>query len=235
MTHSITESEITKLARELGTDPSEFAFLAGSSPEALRTIRYSIAARLDEPHRPMFRRLARASALVPVALAATIATRFFGPMLCGAVASEIAAERAAGMIAHLPMKFVADVTPYINPRMSGALIKGIELSILVPVMTELVERRDLVTISRLVEAATQEQVQASADLIEDPADLLAVYLFAESTKSLDAMLAAIDDDRLAAVLGAAREADLADVLAEVFNGLSAPGRNRVDAVSDRFA
>lgn len=230
MTHSITESEITKLARELGTDPSELAFLTDSSPEALRTIRYRIAGSLDEPHRPMFRRLARASAIVPVALAATIATRFFGPMLCGAVASELAADRAATMVGHLPMKFVADVTPYINPRTSGALIKGIELSILVPVMKELVQRRDMVTISRLVEAATQPQVQASADLIEDPADLLAVYLFAESNQSLDAMIAAIDDDRLAAVVAAAQDADLADVLAEVFTGLSEPGRRRVEQI-----
>jgi hypothetical protein len=229
VTHSITESEITKLARELGTEPSEFAFLAGSTPEALRNLRYCIAARLDEPHRPMFRRLARASSLVPVALGASIATRFFGPMLCGAVASELAADRAASFIGHLPMKFVADVTPYVNPRTSEAMIKGIELSILVPVMKELLRRRDLVTVSRLVEAATQEQVQASADLIEDPADLLAVYLFAESNQALDAMIAAIDNDRLASVVVAAREADLDDVLAEVFSGLSEPGRRRVEA------
>ncbi|MRH90550.1 hypothetical protein GFY24_24425 [Nocardia sp. SYP-A9097] len=115
MTNLAARAEVVKLARELDTAPENLAFLLDSDPTAIRRVRQRMHRSLDAPYRPMFQRLAKVSALVPNSLAIAIATRYFGPMLCGMIASSLTPERAVGLIGHVPVDFLADLAPYVDP------------------------------------------------------------------------------------------------------------------------
>ncbi|GAB0107241.1 hypothetical protein JMUB6875_62350 [Nocardia sp. JMUB6875] len=211
MTSLASRAEVVKLARELQVAPEDLGFLLDSDPVALRRLRRGMYRALDEPYRPMFERLARVSGYLPNSLAVTIATRFFGPMLCGMVASSLSPDRAVDLIGHVSVEFLADVAPYVDPDAATPIVQRFDTDILVPVLRELLRRKDYVTLARFIVATSDEQLLAVLPYIDSGEDLLMVAFNAELDTVADRfefVLADLDDDRIRDLLRAGYEKDL---------------------------
>lgn len=203
-------AEVVKLARELHVPAEDLAFLLDSDEAAVRRFRRGIHHALDAPHRPMFQLLARVSALIPNTLAVGIATRFFGPMLCGMMASSLSPERAVALIGHMPVEFLADAAPYVDPEAAAPIVKEFDTDVLVPVMAEMLRRKDFVTLARFLVSATDQQILDVVPHIESGADMLSVAFNAELDSVSDRfepVLAALPEERIRAILEAAHDRD----------------------------
>ncbi len=98
MTESLSHrAEVLRLARVLGVEPDELAFLAGAPTEALAQLRNTVLDRLLERSRQEFERAVALADKIPRALAATLAQRAMGPVLGGRAAALITAEMAADL------------------------------------------------------------------------------------------------------------------------------------------
>ena len=208
MTTLATRAEIVKLARELMIEPDDIAFLEGASPEALRQFRNSVRRQIDAPHKKMLGALAKASSLIPNSISATIATRHFGPMLCGMVAAELPPEKAKAMIGHLDVDFLADVCPYIDPDAATPIIRTLDTSVMEPVMKVLLSRKDYVTMARFIGALTEAQLRAIVPLVESGKDILMAAFNAEDMNRFDVVLADLPVTRLRGIIQAAVDNDL---------------------------
>ncbi|WP_157514064.1 hypothetical protein [Nocardia concava] len=211
MTSLASRAEVVKLARELHITPEDLDFLLDSDPVALRRLRRGMYRALDAPYRPMFERLAWVSGMIPNSLAVTIATRFFGPMLCGMVASSLSPDRAVDLIGHVPVEFLADVSAYVDPDAATPIVQRFDTDVLVPVLRELLRRKDYVTLARFIVATSDAQLLAVLPYIESGEDLLMVAFNAELDTVADRfefVLANLEDDRIRDVLRAGYEKDL---------------------------
>ncbi|TSD96071.1 hypothetical protein FOS14_17080 [Skermania sp. ID1734] len=207
MTSLAARAEVIKLARELIAEPSDVEFLREAPPEAVREFRRAAAKQLNAPHRQMFRKLALASNLVPNPIAVKIATRYFGPMLCGMVAAELSADRAAKLIGHVPVDFLADTTRYIDPDAATPLIRALNTDIMTPTMMELLRRKDYVTLARFIGAVTDEQLLAVIPLVESGEDLLMTAFNAEVMDRFEVAMADLPEDRIQSIIQAAVDND----------------------------
>lgn len=211
MTSLASRAEVVKLARELHLAPEDLGFLLDSDPVALRRLRQGMYRALDAPYRPMFERLARVSGLIPNSLAVAIATRFFGPMLCGMVASSLSPDRAVALIGHVPVEFLADLAPYVDPDAAAPIVERFDTDVLVPVLRELLRRKDYVTLARFIVAASDEQLLAVVPYVDSGEDLLMVAFNAELDRVADrfeVVLADLAEDRIRDLLRAGYEKDL---------------------------
>ncbi|MBF6328126.1 hypothetical protein [Nocardia transvalensis] len=236
MTNLEARAEVIKLARELLVEPGELRFLEDAAPEAIRTFRKDVHRRLDAPHRPMFQRLARVSALVPGPLAVRIAMRFYGPMFVGMVATEVPPERAVGLIGHVPTQFLADATPYVDPDAAGPILHGLPTETMIPTMLELLRRKDYVTLARFVAAASDELIFEVLPHIESGEDLLLIGFNAEVADvagRFDTILGALPPDRLRSLVQAAVDTDRFVETLTILQFLRAPTLTRIaDTTAD---
>ncbi|MFE3187573.1 hypothetical protein ACFXHA_01105 [Nocardia sp. NPDC059240] len=211
MTSLAARAEVVKLARELQVAPADLGFLLESDPAAVRRVRQGMYRALDAPYRPMFGRLAKVSGLIPNSLAIAIATRFFGPMLCGMVASSLSPERAAALIGHVPLPFLCDVAPYVDPDAATPIVQCFDVDVMVPVLREMLRRKDYVTLARFIVAASDAQLRAVLPYVESGEDMLMVAFNAELdavADRFDLVLMEMPDDRIRGVLQTAHEQDL---------------------------
>jgi hypothetical protein len=227
-----SRAEVIKLARVLQTEPERLDFLEGAAPEAIRAFRRSVHQRLDAPHRPMFQRIARVSALVPGTLAVRIAMRYYGPMFVGMVATEVPPERAADLIGSIPPEFIADAAPYVDPEAVGPIVRALPTEAMLPAMREMLRRKDYVTLARFVSAVSDELILAVLPFIESGADLLMIVLNSEIgdvAGRFDVVLTKVADDRIRSLVQAAADAGLFAETLTFLQFLSPPTRARIAA------
>ncbi|MVU78615.1 hypothetical protein GPX89_15335 [Nocardia sp. ET3-3] len=211
MTSLAARAEVVKLARELHVAPEDLAFLLDSDPTAVRRVRQGMYRALDARYRPVFEGLAKVSGLIPNSLAIAIATRFFGPVLCGMVASSLSPDRAAALIGHVPLDFLADVAPYVDPEAATPIVRRFDTEVMVPVLRELLRRKDHVTLARFLVAASDAQLLAVLPAIESGEDMLMVAFDAELdtvSDRFELVMSRLPEDRIREVLQVAFEKDL---------------------------
>lgn len=207
MSKLAARAEVIKLARELSVDPGQLDFLRDATPLEIRRFRERICAELDAPHRPMFRKLAAASKLLPNPVTVKIAMRFFGPMLCGMVASELTADRASALLNHIPVDFLADATQYVDPVAAIPIIQGLDTEKMVPTMQELLRRKEYVTLARFLGAVTDEQLLAVVPLVQTGEDLLMTGFYAEVTDRFETVVSQLPEERIRSIVQAAVDLD----------------------------
>lgn len=233
MTTLAARAEVIKLARALAVEPERLDFLREAPAADVRRFRERLMAELDAPHRPMFRKLAGASKLLPNALTAKIAMKYFGPMLCGMVASELEPDRAAALMHHIPVDFLADATVYVDPVAADSIVKGLDTEKMVPTMRELLRRKEYVTLARFLGAVTDEQLLAVVPLVESGEDLLMTGFYAEATDRFETVLAELPDARIRSVAQAAVDLDAFAEALTLMQHLTPPTRSRVaDAAAE---
>lgn len=204
--HLEATAEITKLGRLLDVDADELGFLADVAPAALRTFRTRATDLLFDRDADRLHRVAAASRLVPVAIAAKAAELAFGPLLCAAVAGLVEPDRGVAIAERLPTQFLAQTAIQLDPRRTVPLLGAVPPAVVADVGRELLRLGDYVTMGRFVGVLPEASLRAAAAVMSD-ADLLRIAFLLEDKSRVDELIDLVED-RLASIVAAAHEHDL---------------------------
>ena len=192
-------AEIAKLARLLGRDPDQLAYLAAVPAADVRELREHITETLFSAGAGPLGRLAAASRLLPVGLVATMAERVFGPVLSARIATLIEPDRAVQMAAKLPTPFVAEIACELDPRRAHEVIARIPAQQVADVSRVLVERSEFVTMGRFVGHLDPAATKAAVGVMDDHC-LLQVGFVLERKESFRDVFDLLSDGRLRSVI-----------------------------------
>jgi hypothetical protein len=198
------QAEVMKLARLLGREPDELAYLERLDPKDLRALRDGVTETLYDAHGSSLGRLAAASRLLPAGLVATIGQRAFGPLLSARLAGLLDTDKAVDVATKLPPPFLADVAVELDPRRASELIAAIAPAIIGQVTAELTARREYVTMGRFVGHLSDEAIAAALATMDDEAVLRVAFVL-EDRAQLSRLFAKLPASRSAGVIAAAAD------------------------------
>lgn len=202
-----TQAEIVKLARLLETEPERLRYLVSVSPHDLARFRDQVADALYARTAGGLRRMAAASRVMPGALAAAIAGRVLGPMLCARLAGMIEPDRAVDIAKRLPPEFLADVAVHIDPRRASDVVARLPTPLVLQGAAELVRRREYVAMGRFVGHLPGDTIRIAIGEIDEQS-LLRVAFVMEGKERLDHVISLFPDERIGGILDAAEEEGL---------------------------
>ena len=195
-------AEILRLARLLGRDPAQFAYLETIELADLRALREQTIELLWDADGASLGRLAAASRMLPAALTATIAQRAFGPLLAARIADRLEPARAVDIAAKLPTEFLADLATDLDPRRASAVLELIPSRQIAAVTRVLVARGEHVTMGGFVGHLGDDAIEAALAETDD-ATLLRVGFVMDDKARLPRLFALLGEDRLDALFAAA--------------------------------
>ncbi|UGY90818.1 hypothetical protein [Streptomyces gobiensis] len=198
-------AESQKIARLLSIDdPEELAFLRTLPAGELRRFREQTAAALHDRAPDLLDRIARATKLVPTAVAAAISQKALGPQLAAAVAGRLEPARAADIIDKLPVSFTAQACAHLDPRRIQDIVDRLDEDLVVRIAVTLAERADHLTMGRFVGHLRDAALERIITLIDDPA-ILRIGYFIDTPERLDPVLALLGSERLESLIGSAAD------------------------------
>lgn len=219
-----SSAEILKLARLLGVDEADLAFLGELPAGDLRAFRESATDVLFDTGRHLLAKVGAAAKLLPSPLVATIAQRAFGPLLCARAAGAVDPAKAVDVAKRLPADFLADTTIELDPRRVAAIISRVPSDLAVGVARVLGERREFVTMGRFLAFVPDDTVAAAIGALDDEVLLRTAFVL-EHKDRLDHTLGLLPPERLPGILRCAAELglwpealDLLDHLSDVRRG-----------------
>jgi hypothetical protein len=220
-------AEVLKLARLLGREPGELAYLERLPPADLRALRDGVTETLYDANGSALGRLAAASRLLPAGVTATIGQRAFGPLLSARLAGLLETAKAVDVATKMPPPFLADVAVELDPRRASDLIASIAPALIGQITAELVARREYVTMGRFVGHLSDEAIAASLATMDDEAVLQVAFVL-EDRAQLKRLLGKLPKERWAGVIAAAERERLWLEALDMLNHLSK--RQRKDMV-----
>jgi hypothetical protein len=213
-----SHAEVMKLARLLGREPDQLAYLERLAPADLIALRDSVTETLYDAHGSTLGRLAAASRVLPSGLTATIGQRAFGPLLSARLAGLLDTDKAVDVATKLPPPFLADVATELDPRRASDLISSIAPALIGQVTAELVARREYVTMGRFVGHLGDEAIAAAVAAMDDEAVLQVAFVL-EDKSQLPRLFAKLPKGRPAGIVAAAEEEGLWLEALELLNHL----------------
>lgn len=193
--------ELAALARILGVSVDEVAHLALEA-EALQTVRSSVSAALFDASRPVLKRVAAASRLLPDRSVAAIGEQIFGPLLCARTVGLLAPKHALSIALRMPDGFLADTSSQLDPREAQALLVALPVARVVAVAKILNARGDHLTLARFVEHLPIETIAAVMASIPDEVALFRIAMYVESMTRVGELMRLLSEDRLRALVAA---------------------------------
>jgi hypothetical protein len=225
-------AEVIKLARLLSVDDGELAFLEALPPSELRQFREQATNRLFDAGARMLGRVGAAARLVPSGVAATIAQRSFGPLLCARAAGTVDTDKAIDVAKRLPPEFLADVTVEIDPRRVADIIANVPESLVVPVARELGRREEHVTMGRFIAYVPDHAIAAAIGALDDEAMLRTAFVL-EDKDRIDHAIGLLPPERLPGILRRASELGIWPEALDLLDHLSEERRGPIaDVVAD---
>jgi hypothetical protein len=194
-----TRAELVKLARALGTTTEGVAFAAVLPHEDIRRVRERVVATLYDEHRAAYQRVAAITRVLPTAVNVRITLRAFPPLLAARVAGEMTPDRAAELANRMPVEYLAEACVHLDPRRAGPLVQRIRPERVLGVVMELIDRREFLTLGRLLDAATEGVIHDVATTVSTEA-LLRIGFYAESGDQLTRAVALLPPARLRGVV-----------------------------------
>ena len=207
MTALAARAEVIKLGRALGCDPGELAFLECHPAEELAELRRAAAHALQEEHAPALERAVSASRVLPVALTARISEQMLDPALAARMATQMPPDRAAKVVDHLSVEYLADVAQILDPAGARDIVARMSEELILAVADVLLDRDEYLSLARFVDVASDRVVAEVLDRITEE-QLLHLALGLESTARLDEIMADLDTERVAGTVRAAVTAGL---------------------------
>jgi hypothetical protein len=201
MSYPGSRLEVAKIAHVLGSDPSEFSFLAEVPAAVIRELRHELLAATYRRHEARFERLAGVSKMVPPSVTAAIAQKALGPQIAARVAGVLPVEDAVKIARHLEPEFIADMAPHLDPRRIGPLVAQLADDFIVDVGRLLLRRREWVTAARLVPVVALEPLTELVGLIGG-AEMLQIALYADEPADLERVIDLLPDERLGSLVQA---------------------------------
>ena len=230
MTDLLQEVELVKLAHDLDVDVDDLAYLRALSDSEIADLRRAVNHALFAPHEPRFARLAGLGRHVPHAISARGAQLVLGPRVAARAAGVTDPDLAVRLVEHMSVKFLAAMTPYIDPARVAGIVARLPEDVVVGTGERLVAAKEYIPLGRFVAhvpLATALRVVRAAP----PADLLQVAIFTDDRAALDAIIAAVEEDVLAAVLTTAASSDDLDDALTLLACLALESRARVVRVA----
>jgi hypothetical protein len=209
------DAEIQRLAKLLGVAPTELAYLQGLPSTELRALRDQVTVTLFDASGALSQ-LAGATRILPAGVAASLAERFFGPMLTARIAGLVDADRAVEIASRLPTRFLAQVASELDPRRVAAILAKIPHEMIAAVTRELVADEQWVAMGTFYGFLPDASIRAAIE-VADPRALLQISLMLDDKSRLANVLEIAGSERLVAVAAAAE----ADGLGEQMRALEA--------------
>ncbi len=200
-------AEVLKLARVLGTPPSQLDYLHKLDAAAIRRLREQASASLFDADRKLFQRIAATTKLLPAQLIAIIAEKAIGPLLCARTTGLLPPERAVEISKRLKAGFLADLCIELDPRSARDVIAAMPGDRVVEVSRELARRGEYITMGRFVDCLDDDAIRATmADLRDDEA-LLRIGFFVEDKQRLSDIIDLLPRERLLNIVRVAAGGD----------------------------
>lgn len=198
-----SRAEVLKLARLLGADENDFAFLGEHDALAIRALREQMTAQLYDDGKALLQKVAAATKLTPTSISAVIAEKALGPLLCARVASLVGAEKAIDISKRLPAPFLAEVCLHLDPRRTAAIIRGTPVEQVLAVSKILQAQKEFVTMARFVDALSPEAIKAVINATPDEEPLLRTAVFAENPALHNELVSYLPKSRLKSLISKA--------------------------------
>lgn len=212
-----TDIALAQLADVLGSEPDALSALSTVPSDELVTLRHALADGLVAQHAAVFDAFARASGLVPTRLAATITRRMIGPGLAGRIAGSMEVDRAAALLDHFDVPFLADCCRTLAPAAAARLVPTIPDGVLTATTVELAARDDHATLGRFVDVLDDRRLGLVLAALDDPRHLLLAGAAVDEGSALDRVVELLPPDRRLTLVLAAPDhsAAAANVLVRV--------------------
>jgi hypothetical protein len=134
------------------------------------------------------------------------------------------------MVEHMSVGFLAEMTPFIDPARVAGIVATLPEDVVIETGERLVAAKEYIPLGRFV-AHVALETSLTVVRAAPPSDLLQVAIFTDDREALDAIIAAVEEDVLAAVLTTAASAgDLDDALT-LLASLALESRARVVRVA----
>lgn len=218
--HLAHQAETEKLARLLDVTPQDLEFLRDLPSDRIHAVAERISDTLFDAGEDKLKRVAAASKIVPGALAAAFAQKYFGPLMSARVAVMLDPKKASELARHLPAKFMAKVSLHLDPRRAKDIIARVPDDLVVAVASELVAMREFITMGRFVGYVSHSAILRAIENLS-PEELLHTAFFVEAQERFDEIAAALPDERIGALIRSAAS-----------DGLWTQALSLVDAVND---
>jgi hypothetical protein len=220
------DAEIVRLARALGVHEKQLEFLEAADEAALRELRLVLSDRLFELASVGLRKAASLASKIPAALAAKLAEHALGPVLSGRIVPLLDTGAIGDIAQRMPAHFLASAAVHLDLRHAAPLIDAVPHGKLEEAGAELARRREYVVLAAFVGHIDEEVLRGLLRVFSAETLLRAAFLVEEPDR-IDSLIAHLDDDRLADLLGAAREHDLWEQAFAVFTDLGRKQSARV--------
>jgi hypothetical protein len=215
--------EIVKLARVLGTEPEELSYLHGAEPDDIRRFRDQVTDILFDGDRARLGGFVAGSRVIPAALAATVAERALGPVLCARLTALVDPDKAAEIARRLPAPFLAEVAAEMDPRRAKDVIYHIPADLIEAVACELGQRGEAVTMGRFVGFLKDPALRAAMRGIDD-STLLQTAFVMERKERLDHIISLLPSKRLRSIVVCANEREMWPQTLDLLTSVSAKRR-----------
>lgn len=221
-----TRVEITRLASLLGCSEESLAMLAHQPVEVLKELRDKLTDRLFDANRDVLLGLARTTKIVPGAVAAKIATAAFPTQLAARVAGVMETDAAVSLAGRVPVTFLADLAPKLDPRRVTSILHQLPAQLLVDAGELLGQRGEYIAMADFVAVLPLEQIGRTLGVLSDEA-LVRTGQVIEDPARLAAILELIPADRLPGIAATVGRLDASDLVERARPHLSDDGHERL--------
>lgn len=205
--------ETLKLARLLGVEAEDLAFLEDLPPGDVRRLRDSATRRLFDANAALVERIAAAGRILPSPLVAVIAENAFGALLSARVAGALDTGKAVDVACRLSIPFLTDVAVELDPRRAGDIIGELPGDLVVPIASELAARFEYVAMGRFLGYLSDACVGEALAVLDNDT-LLRTAFVVEHKERLDRTIGLLGLERVGAIL---RHADTAGLWPEALD------------------
>lgn len=200
-------AECRRFARVLGVSTDRLCFLRETEAADVAALHRACRDLLRARHRPLYRRMARSSRLLPVSLAAWIAEHALGPMLCARIAAEMGIPATVQLCQHLSPGFMAEVSPHMDIDTLSGLALQLPRDQLREIAHLLLERGEHIVLGELADVMPDEMLQRMTETFGNAATVLQVSLFMEQPDRIEFLLALLPLEELPAMTRTAADPD----------------------------
>ncbi|MEV0711613.1 hypothetical protein [Nocardia aurea] len=176
-------STLAGLARVLDVPVDRIAYLAEVPADDIAGLRRQIGDLLFDSTAPGLGKIAAATRVIPPAIAAKVITRNKSALMTAHMAAVMDTPRAIATAKRLPPDYLAEVATHLDLSRSSALIGGLPDDLVVTVARSLADRQDWITLSAMIEIATDAHLARCLDALDAGEIVAAASLIAGSDAS----------------------------------------------------
>ncbi|CAM3675367.1 hypothetical protein [Smaragdicoccus niigatensis] len=204
MTSLPVRAELTKLGALLLLDPKDLAYLSHLDASVIRKFREDAMDMMFAADRKRLEGSAAATRMVPAAISAKIATLVIPPRLAARVAGLTESGKAVDLASRLPVKYLADVAPFLDPRRVSAILGEVPNELVSEVAKILGRTGDYITMGRMVAHIKHEAIFQTLAHLDDYTLLQAGFVI-EDTSRMPEIIHMLPEHRLISITEVADE------------------------------